>query len=190
MLYDLYYSHITHSNSFFQKPSDSLRAGDKSPQRRNLRIREDTAKYLTNLSTLEAYYDPKSRSMRDVVVTDLMDTSDANRPLAATPPHSTALSPANTALPPASTALPPPVTITTTAITTTLPLLAPLELTADERKVLVRARESARRQYVQERQLHKFDELQRQLTDEKELFQHIVKVRFLFSPQLTFCLTC
>jgi Pre-mRNA splicing Prp18-interacting factor. len=32
---------------------------------RNLRIREDTAKYLRNLNPNSAYYDPKSRSMRD-----------------------------------------------------------------------------------------------------------------------------
>jgi len=32
---------------------------------RNLRIREDTAKYLWNLDPNSAYYDPKSRSMRD-----------------------------------------------------------------------------------------------------------------------------
>ena len=32
---------------------------------RNLRIREDTAKYLLNLNLNSAYYDPKSRSMRD-----------------------------------------------------------------------------------------------------------------------------
>lgn len=32
---------------------------------RNLRIREDTAKYLRNLDPKSAYYDPKSRSMRD-----------------------------------------------------------------------------------------------------------------------------
>lgn len=32
---------------------------------RNLRIREDTAKYLRNLDPSSAYYDPKSRSMRD-----------------------------------------------------------------------------------------------------------------------------
>lgn len=32
---------------------------------RNLRIREDTAKYLHNLDPNSAYYDPKSRSMRD-----------------------------------------------------------------------------------------------------------------------------
>lgn len=32
---------------------------------RNLRIREDTAKYLLNLNPESAYYDPKSRSMRD-----------------------------------------------------------------------------------------------------------------------------
>ncbi|XP_060576585.1 pre-mRNA-splicing factor SLU7-like [Ruditapes philippinarum] len=32
---------------------------------RNLRIREDTAKYLYNLDVNSAYYDPKTRSMRD-----------------------------------------------------------------------------------------------------------------------------
>lgn len=32
---------------------------------RNLRIREDTAKYLRNLKPDSAYYDPKSRSMRE-----------------------------------------------------------------------------------------------------------------------------
>ena len=31
---------------------------------RNLRIREDTAKYLRNLDVRSAYYDPKTRSMR------------------------------------------------------------------------------------------------------------------------------
>lgn len=32
---------------------------------RNLRIREDTAKYLYNLNESGPYYDPKSRSMRE-----------------------------------------------------------------------------------------------------------------------------
>jgi len=32
---------------------------------RNLRIREDTAKYLLNLDPNSAHYDPKSRSMRE-----------------------------------------------------------------------------------------------------------------------------
>lgn len=32
---------------------------------RNLRLREDTAKYLINLDSESAYYDPKTRSMRD-----------------------------------------------------------------------------------------------------------------------------
>merc|ERR1712224_885746 len=32
---------------------------------RNLRIREDTAKYLLNLDVNSAFYDPKSRSMRE-----------------------------------------------------------------------------------------------------------------------------
>ena len=31
---------------------------------RNLRIREDTAKYLRNLDLSSAHYDPKTRSMR------------------------------------------------------------------------------------------------------------------------------
>ena len=31
---------------------------------RNLRIREDTAKYLRNLNPNSAYYDPKTRSMK------------------------------------------------------------------------------------------------------------------------------
>ena len=31
---------------------------------RNLRIREDTAKYLRNLDPNSAHYDPKTRSMR------------------------------------------------------------------------------------------------------------------------------
>jgi pre-mRNA-processing factor SLU7 len=32
---------------------------------RNLRIREDQANYLLNLDTNSAYFDPKSRSLRD-----------------------------------------------------------------------------------------------------------------------------
>ncbi|KAF8558005.1 hypothetical protein OG21DRAFT_1595630 [Imleria badia] len=35
---------------------------------RNLRIREDTAKYLVNLDPESAYYDPKTRSMRDAPI--------------------------------------------------------------------------------------------------------------------------
>ncbi|CEQ42294.1 SPOSA6832_04097 [Sporobolomyces salmonicolor] len=38
---------------------------------RNLRIREDTAKYLMNLDTESAYYDPKTRSMREAPVPNL-----------------------------------------------------------------------------------------------------------------------
>lgn len=38
---------------------------------RNLRIREDTAKYLLNLNEHSAHYDPKSRSMRDNPLKDL-----------------------------------------------------------------------------------------------------------------------
>jgi pre-mRNA-processing factor SLU7 len=39
-------------------------AGQSTGTVRNLRIREDTAKYLLNLDVDSAYYDPKSRSMR------------------------------------------------------------------------------------------------------------------------------
>ncbi len=38
---------------------------------RNLRIREDTAKYLVNLDPSSAYYDPKTRSMRDAPNQDI-----------------------------------------------------------------------------------------------------------------------
>lgn len=38
---------------------------------RNLRIREDTAKYLINLDPESAYYDPKTRSMRDAPIKDV-----------------------------------------------------------------------------------------------------------------------
>merc|ERR1712146_408989 len=40
-------------------------AGGSTGTIRNLRIREDTAKYLINLDQDSAYYDPKSRSMRE-----------------------------------------------------------------------------------------------------------------------------
>lgn len=40
---------------------------------RNLRIREDTAKYLFNLDVNSAFYDPKSRSMRDDPLRHLKD---------------------------------------------------------------------------------------------------------------------
>lgn len=45
---------------------------------RNLRIREDTAKYLINLDETSAYYDPKTRSMRDAPVRNMNpeDVSD------------------------------------------------------------------------------------------------------------------
>ncbi|KAK1402897.1 Pre-mRNA-splicing factor SLU7 [Heracleum sosnowskyi] len=42
---------------------------------RNLRIREDTAKYLLNLDVNSAHYDPKTRSMREDPVPD-MDPND------------------------------------------------------------------------------------------------------------------
>lgn len=38
---------------------------DVSAFYRNLRIREDTAKYLLNLDVNSAHYDPKTRSMRE-----------------------------------------------------------------------------------------------------------------------------
>ncbi|PLW13062.1 hypothetical protein PCANC_04495 [Puccinia coronata f. sp. avenae] len=38
---------------------------------RNLRIREDTAKYLMNLDTESSYYDPKTRSMREAPRVDI-----------------------------------------------------------------------------------------------------------------------
>ncbi|XP_057958788.1 pre-mRNA-splicing factor SLU7-A-like [Malania oleifera] len=38
---------------------------------RNLRIREDTAKYLLNLDVNSAYYDPKTRSMREDPIPDM-----------------------------------------------------------------------------------------------------------------------
>lgn len=40
-------------------------AGGSTGSVRNLRIREDTAKYLLNLDASSAHYDPKSRSMRE-----------------------------------------------------------------------------------------------------------------------------
>jgi pre-mRNA-processing factor SLU7 len=47
---------------------------------RNLRIREDTAKYLINLDAESAYYDPKTRSMRDAPEVGVKpeDVSDSN----------------------------------------------------------------------------------------------------------------
>lgn len=43
---------------------------------RNLRMREDTAKYLLNLDPNSAYYDPKSRSMRDNPFDDKKEVSN------------------------------------------------------------------------------------------------------------------
>lgn len=51
---------------------------EESKQRisvRNLRMREDTAKYLLNLDPESAYYDPKSRSMRDNPLAHKQDTN-------------------------------------------------------------------------------------------------------------------
>lgn len=51
-----------------EKEDQALAMGNKDPKSRttirNLRIREDTAKYLRNLDVNSAYYDPKTRSMR------------------------------------------------------------------------------------------------------------------------------
>lgn len=50
----------------FSKLEMRVRAsGSATGTVRNLRIREDTAKYLLNLDVDSAYYDPKSRSMRE-----------------------------------------------------------------------------------------------------------------------------
>ena len=51
----------------FMKVNKRVRTagGGASMTVRNLRIREDTAKYLRNLDLESAYYDPKSRSMRE-----------------------------------------------------------------------------------------------------------------------------
>ena len=43
---------------------------------RNLRIREDTAKYLRNLDPESAFYDPKSRAMRENPTPHLGDPKD------------------------------------------------------------------------------------------------------------------
>ncbi|KAF1740414.1 hypothetical protein MXB_3468, partial [Myxobolus squamalis] len=44
---------------------------------RNLRIREDTAKYLYNLDENSAFYDPKSRSMRENPLQDTIKGQNA-----------------------------------------------------------------------------------------------------------------
>ena len=51
----------------FMKVTKRVRSagGGASMTVRNLRIREDTAKYLRNLDLSSAYYDPKTRSMRE-----------------------------------------------------------------------------------------------------------------------------
>merc|ERR1719298_124602 len=45
---------------------------------RNLRIREDTAKYLLNLDVNSAFYDPKSRSMRQNPLAHLKEDEQGN----------------------------------------------------------------------------------------------------------------
>ena len=61
--------HLTQSSSFagFGKVEKRVRTtgGGATGSARNLRIREDTAKYLLNLDPNSAHYDPKSRSMRE-----------------------------------------------------------------------------------------------------------------------------
>ncbi|KAK9809714.1 hypothetical protein WJX73_009141 [Symbiochloris irregularis] len=54
-------------------------AGGASGSVRNLRIREDTAKYLLNLDTSSAHYDPKSRSMREDPQPNRPDTEKSFR---------------------------------------------------------------------------------------------------------------
>lgn len=49
---------------------------------RNLRLREDTAKYLYNLDLDSAYYDPKTRSMRDNPVPPPPASGDVKAPVA------------------------------------------------------------------------------------------------------------
>mmetsp|Transcript_7398 Transcript_7398/g.12482 ORF Transcript_7398/g.12482 Transcript_7398/m.12482 type:complete len:578 (-) Transcript_7398:72-1805(-) len=48
-----------------QKLGMNRNSGTAKMSVRNLRIREDTAKYLLNLDVSSAYYDPKTRSMRE-----------------------------------------------------------------------------------------------------------------------------
>ena len=60
-----------------EMPGQKVR--EESKQRisvRNLRMREDTAKYLLNLDPTSAYYDPKSRSMRDNPLADKADAKN------------------------------------------------------------------------------------------------------------------
>eukprot|EP00930_Biecheleria_cincta_P105905 TRINITY_DN98_c0_g1_i1.p1 TRINITY_DN98_c0_g1~~TRINITY_DN98_c0_g1_i1.p1 ORF type:complete len:704 (-),score=195.17 TRINITY_DN98_c0_g1_i1:40-2082(-) len=59
----------------FDKNSSAVAAKDDKLRTttRNLRIREDTAKYLLNLDVNSAYYDPKSRSMREDPLRHLKD---------------------------------------------------------------------------------------------------------------------
>lgn len=59
----------------FDKSSSTVASKDDKLRTttRNLRIREDTAKYLLNLDVNSAYYDPKSRSMRDDPLKHLPD---------------------------------------------------------------------------------------------------------------------
>ena len=47
---------------------------------RNLRLVEDTTKYLRNLDTESCYYDPKSRSMKDFVPATEDNLAEQNRP--------------------------------------------------------------------------------------------------------------
>lgn len=54
-------------------------AGGASGSVRNLRIREDTAKYLLNLDANSAHYDPKSRSMREDPQPNRPDTEKSFR---------------------------------------------------------------------------------------------------------------
>jgi len=56
---------VKDGGQMIQTRSSSSKFTQNRTTARNLRIREDTPKYLRNLSLSSAYYDPKTRSMRD-----------------------------------------------------------------------------------------------------------------------------
>lgn len=56
-----------------EESSDVLGGEDKKATGQSLRIREDTAKYLRNLDVDSAHYDPKTRSMREAPVKEVVD---------------------------------------------------------------------------------------------------------------------
>jgi len=64
-------------DEFTEKTGTDLTFASKDPRvrttNRNLRIREDTAKYLWNLNPNSAAYDPKSRKMKENPNPDLRE---------------------------------------------------------------------------------------------------------------------